>query len=86
MHHTTELTREKTEEEQPTPTESVTDSDDRQSTNDVILVEFKPGEPANPHNWPKVSPGMGVIVQLMLIGVHADEKDICCCRRHLAIH
>lgn len=65
MHREHELTRVKSEEDQrrtrseleeelPT-TPSETDSDDRHSTNDVVLVNFQPGEPANPHNWSKVS-------------------------------
>lgn len=63
MHHDSELTREKTADGQQTPPEldhelptspSDTDSDDQHSTNDVTVVNFLPGEPANPHNWSKV--------------------------------
>lgn len=68
MHQENQLTREKTEEdveeEQPTQpevgespsTQSETDGESHNSTDDVNLVTFRPGEPANPHNWSKVSP------------------------------
>lgn len=64
MHRENELTRQKTDEAQRTPpdydvespaTQSDSDSDDQPSTSDVVLVNFHPGEPADPHNWPKVS-------------------------------
>lgn len=69
MGHENELTREKTEERQrrqqqrrpseiedDTPsTVSDSSSDEHPSINDVILVNFQPGEPADPHNWSKVS-------------------------------
>lgn len=67
MHHQNELVREKTEddvdENQPTnpsfeaspSNQSETDSDSHASLDDVNLVTFRPGEPADPHNWSKVS-------------------------------
>lgn len=65
MHHERELMREKTEVERQTPSEfgdeqqsareSDTGNDDRASNSDVILVNFQPGEPADPHNWSNVS-------------------------------
>lgn len=68
MRHETELTREKTHDEQhhavapgveldAQSTQSDTDSEDRRSStqDDVILVNFQPGEPADPHNWSSVS-------------------------------
>lgn len=69
MHHENELTREKTTEDvegnQPTPpecevegspsTQSESDSDSNPSINDGNLVTFRPGEPADPYNWSKVS-------------------------------
>lgn len=68
MRRDTELTREKTHDEQQhavapgveldaQSTQSDTDSEDRRSStqDDVILVNFQPGEPADPHNWSPVS-------------------------------
>jgi hypothetical protein len=65
MHHERELTREKTHEDQPAQpdfdnelpsTESGSDSDGLHgSMHDVSLVNFQPGEPADPHNWSMVS-------------------------------
>lgn len=67
MHQENPLTREKTEEDveqdQPTSPEvedspstpSETDRESHLSTDNVHLVTFRPGEPANPHNWSKVS-------------------------------
>lgn len=68
MHRETELTREKTHDEHEhavapdveldaQSTQSDTDSDDRRSSSqdDVVLVNFQPGEPADPHNWSLVS-------------------------------
>lgn len=70
MHRETELTREKTQdghqhhgaaaadvELEAQSTQSDTDSEDRRpsSQDDVVLVSFQPGEPANPHNWSMVS-------------------------------
>ncbi|KAI3393177.1 hypothetical protein diail_4633 [Diaporthe ilicicola] len=63
MHRETELTREKTQdghqqsaqdvELEAQSTQSNTDSEDRRSSSqdDVVLVNFQPGEPADPHNW-----------------------------------
>ncbi|KUI67683.1 hypothetical protein VM1G_03590 [Cytospora mali] len=61
MHHEQELTREKTNEGQSAPptfddeapsTELGSDSEgNRGSLDNVVLVNFQPGEPANPHNW-----------------------------------
>ena len=68
MHHETELTREKTQDEHQAPipaveyeaqsTQSDTDSEGRPSSSqeDVVPVNFQPGEPADPHNWSLVSP------------------------------
>lgn len=68
MHHETELTREKTHDEhhhavvpgvasEAQSTQSDTDSEGRRSSSqdDVVLVNFQPGEPADPHNWSSVS-------------------------------
>lgn len=68
MHRETELTREKTHdghehavapdvELDAQSTQSGTDSEDRRSSSqdDVVLVNFQPGEPADPHNWSLVS-------------------------------
>lgn len=68
MHHESELTREKTQEdveenqathhpeyERSPSTQSETDSNSHDSIEDVNLVTFRPGEPADPHNWSKVS-------------------------------
>lgn len=63
MHHESELTRDKTQEERQTPLdfddeeqsrESSTSSDDQASDGDVVLVNFQPGDAADPHNWSKV--------------------------------
>lgn len=72
MHHETERVREKTHEdvvaelppgthhagsEPGSPsTASDTDSESQASTGHVHLVTFRPGEPADPHNWSSVSP------------------------------
>lgn len=68
MHHETELTREKTQDEhqaadpaieyEAQSTQSDTDSEGRRSSSqdDVVPVNFQPGEPADPHNWSLVSP------------------------------
>lgn len=67
MHPETELTREKTHDEhhavapgvdfEAQSTQSDTDSEGRRSSSqdDVVLVNFQPGDPANPHNWSAVS-------------------------------
>lgn len=67
MRGETELTREKTHNEHQAvvpgveldaeSTQSDTDSEDRRSStqDDVIPVNFQPGEPADPHNWSLVS-------------------------------
>lgn len=67
MHHETELTREKTQDEhqaaapaseyEAQSTQSDTDSEGRRSSSqdDVVPVNFQPGEPADPHNWSLVS-------------------------------
>lgn len=66
MHHENELTREKTREDvenQATSpefagspsTQSETDSDSHASIHDASIVTFRPGEPADPQNWSKVS-------------------------------
>ena len=67
MRRETELTREKTHDDheaavppvdyEAQSTQSDTDSDDRRSSSqdDVVPVNFQPGEPANPHNWSLVS-------------------------------
>lgn len=58
MHHENELVRQKTEEDLAQPDDVSTGSDtstvDQRSTDNVALVEFLPGEPANPHNWSMV--------------------------------
>ncbi|KAK7748160.1 hypothetical protein SLS53_001415 [Cytospora paraplurivora] len=60
MHHADEMTREKDEGEQRTSppdnidvpsTESESGSDGLPSTGEVVIVDFEPGEPADPHNW-----------------------------------
>jgi hypothetical protein len=67
MHSETELTREKTQDDrdgaipvvdyEAQSTQSDTDSESRRpsSQDDVVAVNFQPGEPANPHNWSMVS-------------------------------
>lgn len=65
MHHERELTREKSEEDQPAQlgfdnevpsTELESDSDGpHDSMHDVSVVNFQPGDPADPHNWSMVS-------------------------------
>lgn len=59
MHHESELTRQKTEEDlaqadDDVSTESDTITADQRSTEDVFIVNFQPGEPADPHNWSTV--------------------------------
>lgn len=59
MHDESEMTRQKTEEDLTQPGDGVsvkTDiaTDDGRSTENVTVVDFQPGEPANPHNWSEV--------------------------------
>lgn len=59
MHSESELAGEKTKEEvrqsvDDVSTGSEAATDDHSSTSDVVLVDFAPGEPADPHNWSKV--------------------------------
>lgn len=81
-HEPNEPTREKTEddvegnqptrtnrsfEDAPASTHSDTDSDSHASVDDdVNLVTFRPGEPADPHNWSKAKKAYVVVVGTLL--------------------
>lgn len=59
MHHESELTRQKTEEDLAQPEDDVstgseTTTVDQRSIDNVAIVNFQPGEPADPHNWSMV--------------------------------
>lgn len=59
MHHEDELSRQKTEEDLAHPEDDVstgseTSTVDQSSTNNVAIVNFQPGEAADPHNWSMV--------------------------------
>lgn len=59
MRHEDELSRQKTEEDLAQPEDDVstgseTSTVDQRSTDNVAIVNFQPGEAADPHNWSMV--------------------------------
>lgn len=93
MHHESELIRQKTEEDLAQPDDDVsTGSDtstvDQSSTGNVAIVNFLPGEPADPHNWSMVRFEIGACymseVNMLIIGKHRQRRymsllwDLCC--------